>query len=248
MKQTAQLRGLLSHYQTLLNSDEYESFSREVDRLLKHYFDILNELPAGGARAQKVHELVEEQIAANAHIKTACQKGCAACCHLEIEITEDDAALLALSIVEQDLKIDEERLSDQANRERLDEKWAQGAVKSNRCVMLGEDNACRNYSYRPTVCRKHSVTSPAEDCSTLGANPVPRLVPMNEIILSAAINLPQNNFGALPKMLSHALKQIKDVRDMHKLSFAGEETAAETAQAASPEPELLPKVRVELLG
>jgi|GEM_PF-1406307 Predicted Fe-S-cluster oxidoreductase len=234
MKQTAQLRGLLSHYQTLLNEEEFSSFSREVDRLLKHYYDVLVEYPAGVARAQKIHELVEEQISASAHIKTTCQKGCGACCHLEVEITEDDAALMALSIVEQGLPYDEGRLQEQASRERLDEKWNAGAVKANRCVMLGADNACSNYAYRPTVCRKHSVTSDPALCSTLGAQPVPRLIPLNEIILSAAINLPQNNFGALPKMLAHALKQIKDVRDMHKLDFAGEEvTAAATTESTA---------------
>ncbi|MNJ96846.1 Flagellin N-methylase [compost metagenome] len=225
MKQTAQLRGLLSHYQTLLSPEEYQSFSQEVDRLLKHYYEVLNAHPPGIARAQKIHELVEEQVAASSHIKTSCQKGCGACCHLEVEITEDDAALMALSIVEQNLQFDEASLEEQSQRERLDPKWNQGAVKSNRCVMLGADNACRNYDFRPTVCRKHSVTSPAIDCSTLGATPVPRLIPMNEIILSAAINLPQNNFGALPKMLASALNQLKEVRHMHQLDF--KETPAE---------------------
>jgi Fe-S-cluster containining protein len=230
MKQTAQLRGLLAHYKTLLNTEEYESFSREVDRLLKHYFDVLNEFPAGVFRAQKIHELIEEQVAAAEHIKTSCQKGCGACCHLEVEITEDDAALMALSIIEKELKYDEAALAELAQRERLDPKWAQGAVKANRCIMLGDDNACRNYQHRPTVCRKHSVTSPKEDCETLGASPVPRLIPLNEIIMSAAINLPQNNFGAMPKMLAHALQQIKEVRDMHKLTFT--EDVVETAVPA----------------
>jgi len=237
MKQTAQLRGLLVHYQTMLNQEEYESFAREVDRLLKHYHDVLIEYPAGVARAQKIHELVEEQITASSHIKTTCQKGCGACCHLEVEITEDDAALMALSIVEQGLPYDEERLAEQAGRERLDEKWNLGAVKANRCVMLGEGNACSNYAYRPTVCRKHSVTSDPALCSTLGASPVPRLIPLNEIILSAAINLPQNNFGALPKMLAQAMKQIKDVRDMHKLDFT-EEVAEVKTPAIGTETEL----------
>jgi Fe-S-cluster containining protein len=223
MKKTPQLRNLLINYQATLSESEFQSFEREVDRLLNHYFRILSSCRAGAERAQVAQALIDEQVKMNSHIKTSCRKGCGACCHLEVEITEDDADLLAHSILNQNLKIDEDRLQELAERTRLDKKWAMGAVSSNRCILLGADNTCRDYENRPSVCRKHAVTSPAEDCSTLGATPVPLLIPMNEIILSAALGQSKNNFGALPKMLTAALAKIRvevrPVESLHRLDF-----------------------------
>lgn len=219
MKMTPQLRNLLAVYKTTLNPEEFESFEREVNRLMNHYHDLLANYRPGAERATVTHELIEEQIALSSHIKTTCQKGCGACCHLEVEISEDDADRLARSILQQGIEIDEERLQAQATRERLDSQWAQGAVKSNRCVLLGDDNACRNYENRPAVCRKHSVVTPVSECETLGGNPVPRLIPLNEIIISSAINQEGNQFGALPKMLAAALTRLRDVQKIHSLDF-----------------------------
>ncbi len=210
MKKTPQLRNLLFSYETTLSEEEFQSFEREVNRLLNHYSEILNSYRAGAERAQVAQALIDEQVEMNSHIKTSCQKGCGACCHLEVEITEDDADLLAYSIRNQNLVIDEKRLQELAQRTRLDKKWSEGAVSSNRCILLGADNACSNYANRPSVCRKHSVTTPAANCSTLGASPVPLLIPMNEIILSAALNQPGNGFGSLPKMLEAALIRIRE--------------------------------------
>ncbi|WP_413575480.1 YkgJ family cysteine cluster protein [Bdellovibrio sp. HCB290] len=210
MIKTPQLRGLLANYQNILVAEEFESFEREVERLLLHYYDLLAKLAPGQERGRKVHELLHEQELASAHIKTTCQKGCGACCHLEVEITSDDAAILADSVA-QGIALDSVRLREMSARERLDKAWAQGAVPSNRCVFLGADNACRNYENRPAVCRKHSVVSPVAECEKVGGNPVPKLMPLAEIILSAAANQVGNNFGALSKMLQLEMDQRLEV-------------------------------------
>lgn len=204
MLKTPQLRNLLSNYQSLLAVDEFASFEREVDRLLLHYCEILAVLTPGEQRGRKVHELLHEQEVASAHIKTSCQKGCGACCHLEVEITRDDAVILADSIA-QGMVVDYSRLRELSSRVRLDKAWEQGYVSSNRCVFLGADNACRNYENRPAVCRKHSVVSPLMECEKVGGHPIPKLMPLAEIILSAAANQIGNEFGALPKMLQSEL-------------------------------------------
>jgi Fe-S-cluster containining protein len=229
MKKTRQLQSLLANYQSTLSEEHYQSFAQEVDRLVNHYLEILGNYKAGAERAQATQALVEKQNLLNSHIKTSCQKGCGACCHLEVEITEDDADLLARSILRQNLPYDKDRLQEQSQRVRLDEKWAQGVMTANRCVMLGEDNACSNYGDRPTICRKHSVTSPAELCGEVGANPVPLVVPMNEIILSAALNLSGNSFGSLPKMLAAALKRLQEqqVETIRGLDFAEDAVRSE---------------------
>lgn len=240
MKMTAQLRNLLAIYKTTLNQEEYESFEREVNRLLAYYYDLLAAYRPGAERAIVAHDLIEEQIALSSHIKTSCQKGCSACCHLEVEISEDDADRLARSILQRGLQIDAKRLEDQAARERLNPQWSQGAIASNRCVLLGDDNACRDYENRPSVCRKHSVVSPAVDCETLGANPVPRLIPLNEIIISAAINQEGQQFGSLPKMLSAALTRLRDVQKIHTLDFkeGAQSNTPHTEPGSTPEKSL----------
>ncbi|HEX7675223.1 MAG TPA: YkgJ family cysteine cluster protein [Bdellovibrio sp.] len=206
MKKTAQLRALLEQYKTVLAEEEFLSFDREVTRLLNHYFEVLSQLPAGAERGRKVQALIDEQVDASSHIKTTCQKGCGACCHLEVEIMKDDAVILADSLAN-GTTLNHEDLLRLSKRERLDNEWKKGAVSSNRCVFLGADNACRNYYNRPTVCRKHSVVSPVEECEKIGGNPVPKLMPMAEIIMSAAINQPDNEFGSLAKMLQKVLDE-----------------------------------------
>ena len=208
MIKTPHLKSILAQYKDILSSDEVLSFENEVDRLLNHYLVILSELPAGVERGKKVHALIEEQEQLSSHIKTSCQRGCGACCHLEVEITLDDAIVLAKSL-EDGVDIDRAQLRSLSVRERLDAVWTRGVVSSNRCVFLGVDNACRNYKNRPTVCRKHSVISPAIECEKVGGQPVPKLIPMAEIIMSAAINLPDNQYGSLAKMLQKVLDEQK---------------------------------------
>ncbi|MDG0816910.1 YkgJ family cysteine cluster protein [Bdellovibrio svalbardensis] len=210
MKKTPHLKAFLKQYEDLLTSEEFESFDREVTRLLGYYSEVLGAYPPGAERGRKVHELINEQEALSSHIKTSCQRGCGACCHLEVEITKDDATILADSLAEglsDGLGIDMAKLYQMSLRKRLDVAWEQGFIEANRCVFLGADNACRNYYNRPTVCRKHSVISAVDECEKKGGQPVPKLMPVAEIIMSAAVNLPNNEFGALAKMLQQTLEE-----------------------------------------
>jgi hypothetical protein len=89
-----------------------------------------------------------------------------------VEITSDDAAVLKL-VVDEGRVIDRERLAIQAARERKSPEWRKFWSKENRCVFLGEDGACGIYEDRPSVCRKHVVTTPASACTTDGAAVAP---------------------------------------------------------------------------
>ena len=201
---TPHLKNLLKQYKTILDDEEFSSFEKEVQRLLRHYTQHISGFEAGVKRGREIHRLIDEQVELSPQIKTSCKKGCGSCCQLEIEITSDDAAILAQS-VNFGVSINVERLNEQAQRSRLDEKWARGFVHENRCVFLGDDNACRNYDNRPSVCRKHSVVSPVKECDFLGGSPVPKILPAAEIIMSVVINLSDVSFASLPKMLRSAL-------------------------------------------
>jgi len=220
MKYTKVLQAILSSYQQTLSEEEYRSFSQEVERLVNHYHELLSASKAGSERAQVTQQLIDEQNLLNSHIKISCQKGCGACCHLEVEITADDANLLARSILQQKIPYDKARLQEQAQRSRLDSAWKKGVVAANRCVMLGDDNACSNYENRPATCRKLSVTSPPEYCAPSDQPPVPVIAPMSEIIMSASISFSDNEFGSLPKMLAQALERLQSVEAIRQLDFA----------------------------
>ena len=134
----------------------------------------------------------------------SCRKGCAGCCHYEIEITNDEAELLK-QLVQNGLPIARDRLDEQAARERKSADWGRFWNPGNRCVFLGKNGECRVYAERPAICRKHLVTTPAEACTTPGDSVSPVHVLMAEILLSAALSIDGVTFSSLPKMLHAAL-------------------------------------------
>ena len=103
------------------------------------------------------------------------------------------------------MHVDLERLQLLAQRERQGFEWKKGLVPENRCVFLGDDGACRVYNSRPSACRKLSVISPPTECASEKGVPLPRIIPMAEILISATLNLADNEFASLPKMLMQAL-------------------------------------------
>ena len=71
--------------------------------------------------------------------------------------------------------MDRDRLTLQATRERKSPEWAPLLKPENRCVFLGNDDACTIYEDRPAVCRKVLVTTPVVECSRAEGRPYPVL-------------------------------------------------------------------------
>ena len=57
------------------------------------------------------------------------------------------------------------------------------------------------------VCRKHAVVSPADDCMRPGGQPLPRTIPINEIIISANLNITSGDHGSFASMLLNELNK-----------------------------------------
>jgi hypothetical protein len=187
-------------YEDTLNPHDYESFVDFVNTMMATMIKDLKNYSPGQERARRLQELVDIEIAQHSHIKASCHKGCSACCHLEVEITSDEASLLAEAIAD-GVVIDSKQLELLAMRERNDEKWKGGVIPANKCVFLDGKGSCSAYSYRPSACRKAAVTSPATDCGIVGAIIAPIYLPKVEVIISAALNLPESTFGSFAKML-----------------------------------------------
>lgn len=209
-----QLRIMVENYRSRLPEDQYRQLIGSIKNDFTHFYQLLSKYPAGAQRAIATHNLINKEIAAASGFEATCYKGCGSCCHLEVEITKDEGALLAM-VVRNGHEIDFGRLQLQAARERRSPDWAPMIKPENRCVFLDESNSCSIYDFRPSICRKHLVTSPPAHCITDGATsvadpkrfPVAVLIPYAEIILSAALSQPDNERSTLSKNLLAALGQ-----------------------------------------
>lgn len=174
-----------------------ETLSHEINVARKE----IQKAPAGPARAQKLQQLVDDEIAQGSQIEVSCKKGCSACCHMEVEITNYEAEILN-SLVSDGHPIDRNRLQQQSTRNVQDPIWKEGIRNAtNRCVFLDKDGACGIYENRPVMCRRHSVTSPPENCATLDKTIVIRYFPKVDLLVSAANEDSQIEVGPLAKML-----------------------------------------------
>ncbi len=201
---TPRLRDAVARQRATLSSEEFSAFILTIRSVFEKYSARLRAYDAGVERGTALHKIMDQAMKTAGHIKVSCCKGCSGCCHYEVEITNDEAAVLA-SIVRSGLAIDTSRLSNQAARERRGPEWSDVLHPSNRCVFLGEDNTCRVYENRPSVCRRTLVTSPAEACSKPGQPVSPVEILLAELLLSAALSLVGSSFGSLSKMLLASL-------------------------------------------
>lgn len=117
-----------------------------------------------------------------------CRRGCAACCHVPVDLYPQEAVLLRAYAADLGMEIDEARLDRQA--EKTTDTWAELAPADRRCVFLAADDSCSVHGVRPGVCRKYLVITEPEFCDTYRhpGHEVLRLFSMEaEIIHSAAM-------------------------------------------------------------
>ncbi|WP_413294623.1 YkgJ family cysteine cluster protein [Bdellovibrio sp. HCB185ZH] len=189
-------------YEKQLDAETFKAFLLSLDNELSRVRDDLMEVPTGTLRARALHALVEEEIDSEKDIQISCRKGCAACCHMEVEVTSHEARILG-NLVKEGHTIDRERLKKQSQRELQDPQWKQGKRNAdNPCVFLNDEGSCSIYEHRPVMCRRHSVTTPAKNCETLDANITVRYFPKVDLYISAANEDSTMTIGPMAKMLS----------------------------------------------
>ena len=208
---TPQLQVAVRQQQTTLPPEEFAAMMAAIKSVFDKYTAKLLEFAPGLDRGTALHQLMDRELKVTAQFALSCHKGCSGCCHYEVEITQDEAAILK-NIVIDGLPVDLERLQLQAARERQSPEWQRFGSPNNRCVFLSETGVCRVYNDRPSICRKHVVTTPVSACTTAGEVVAPVQVLLAEILLSAELSLPGTKFGSLAKMLWQALPQTKTRR------------------------------------
>jgi Fe-S-cluster containining protein len=201
---TPQLRAFVSQQRESLDKMQFENLIAEIQKVSERYTAKLLSVSPGIERALLLHQLMDRELQAASSQPVSCRKGCGGCCHYEVEVTEDEGALLS-EVVLQGFAMDFDRLELQAKRERKSSEWNKYWSKKNRCVFLGDDGACQAYEYRPAICRKHLVVTPPEACTTPGATVSPVNVPLSEVLLSAALSIEGTSFASLSKMVVKTL-------------------------------------------
>jgi len=171
-----------------------------VESIFLKFTAKLLEFEPGLERGHALHQMMDHELKAASQYAISCHKGCSGCCHYEVEITRNEAVVLQ-DAVQRGVLIDFKLLHLQAQRERRSPEWRRFGSADNRCVFLAENGACRVYDVRPSICRKHLVSTPAADCTTDGATVSPIQVLLAEILLSAELSIDGNQFGSLSKML-----------------------------------------------
>lgn len=91
----------------------YEELKQDPNyvKLVEEIIEALLKINSPESRARYAHELVDDfnkQVFAHPLVKSfsPCKKGCSACCHTQVSITEDEATLLAMR-VDSGITIDE---------------------------------------------------------------------------------------------------------------------------------------------
>lgn len=93
---------------------------------------------------------------------TACASGCAACCHLHVQVPPGTAAVMVQHIATHFSPGEQDAL-----RQRLQEAAAAAREAADvtklrrRCALLGADNRCTVYEVRPLSCRAFTSRSVA---------------------------------------------------------------------------------------
>ncbi len=204
---TPQLRNTVEQQRAGLPAADFAEMMRAVRSIFNKFTERLLSFPAGTERGRAMHRMMEVEMKAVGQIPLTCGKGCSGCCSYEVEITEDEAAVLR-DVVRSGQAVDRERLFVQAQRVRKDTAWRNFSNPDNRCGFLGADGACTVYEARPSICRKHVVTTPASACVTLDAPVAPVQILLAEILMSAAISIPGTEVGSLSKMLLKSLGEL----------------------------------------
>lgn len=195
----------------------WERTFRQFQERVKKQIDILARILPGVSRAKYVQQRTDEELAKGGKDSEliTCAKGCSACCHLNVGVTDDEAEQLADLVITGKVRINIQRLKMQATLPDDDREWWTMPKERSRCVFLGDNSLCMVYAERPTACRLHnSVDEPWKCDRDYNPNDVPAkryVSQQGEVITTAALQVSPR--GHLPRMLlsklfHHAQKSI----------------------------------------
>lgn len=201
---TPWLRSFAATQRSALAEKDFDEMLGLVRGIHAKYCAALMASAPGPDRAEALHRMMDRATATAHELRPSCKLGCSGCCHFEVEITPDEASMLA-ECVKEGVEVDKTRLDKQAERPRLSPEWGRFFDSDNRCVFLNEDGACRVYERRPAACRRLLVTTPPEYCTTVDAPVAPVGILLAELALNAAVDVSEGTHAALARLLKKEL-------------------------------------------
>ncbi len=198
---TRSLKKFILDQESPLEPSQFEKFIDSLHEALNEAKAELQKTDPGIPRARRLHKMVDQEISQAHHLPASCQKGCSACCHIEVEITTYEAEILA-DLIKNGFIVDQAQWLAQSKRIVGDPIWKKASHHPlNKCLFLNQSGECSIYNDRPVMCRRHSVTSPAQLCKTLEAPISVRYFPRVDLLISAANEDEGLGIGPLAKML-----------------------------------------------
>jgi Fe-S-cluster containining protein len=195
----------------LLDKTNEETFSKILDEMKQRIFIWKNEISQfkpGSIRAKKSFELFEKEFAQHIIKNISCHKGCHHCCSWKVEITEDEAEVLANIIKSGEIKVDLEKLEKQSQNDNTGRFW-QFPSDDTQCVFLDKSKgACGIYESRPIACRKCIVESSPKYCETMDKiNLSSIIIPEIELLTSLIWSHSSGDVNTLPSLVWKKLKE-----------------------------------------
>lgn len=161
-----QLYAMMSIEFDRLPAEQQSPYMDEFDKIcgaVKQVVDAIATINPAHKRVALIHNLIDtNETIIGARGEASCRKGCSNCCHLNVDVTADEARVLRHRLPEdKELK---KRLRKQSKvTDRYNFHYILPRADS-ACVFL-KDHQCSVYDVRPMVCRMFYVNSPAEHCN-----------------------------------------------------------------------------------
>ncbi len=194
-------------------------------KLLKYISKKLDKVRDPIKRSDYVHKKIDEEIAAefeDSSVKalTQCKKGCSACCHSQVAITEDEAISLA-KLIEEGSEINWTRLWIQAKAENDFHQFMKIPYDLRGCIFLNANKECSVYESRPSVCRTNYVISNPENCKVESgeSKSVQLLNTFGADSWVYGFFTKSSNNGALPNMVKQQLEKKESIRPERRMKF-----------------------------
>ncbi len=184
-----------------LSEKEKHLIADAIEFYMAQYKHVKNQVdPASTAYNFNTHvdELIKETPVPEGE-KISCKKGCSYCCHLHVEISQDEAVLILKHAKENNIPINWDRLKKQSKHD-LD-TYGNMPAKKRKCNFLGSDGSCTIYEVRPINCRKMFSLDDPDKCDIgTGIRNIKKFVHMKAEIVNSAIAT-VSEFGSMSKML-----------------------------------------------
>jgi Fe-S-cluster containining protein len=198
-------------YDCLQKQESKDQFVRDLAGIWEWARDVYKVEKNPIKRARGIHEQLDEfhktdkELFSGDDLQPTCRKGCAHCCHLRADATEDEGFLLYEKAEE--LGVDWEKLEKQSKYGDAIEFIKGLDIKDRRCVFLGDDNQCKIYEDRPLSCRSYYVVSDPKDCDTTRGpiEAAQMLYPFSEFLAASVFS--HQSWEGRPRLINESISQ-----------------------------------------